>query len=208
MSAWTQTSRVLVFGSIVLCLAVIRVGTTAAQEWDLSGEWVIDLDESDDPAEAFDAVSQARRGQSGVGVGVGIFGVPVEVGQSGGRGSEPTEVVRRDLRRLRRHLVNAVDRLDVEQSFDNVRVRYSNVGTADYRPDAVLEDGEETLHAEWRRDIFTVVRDVGEDLKATEQLYLDRSDPNRLHWRVSIELSSVRARTVRINRVYDRVPQP
>ena len=51
-----------------------------------------------------------------------------------------------------------------------------------------------------------VVRDIGEDLRAIEQLYLDRDDPNRLRWLVSIELSSGRARTVRISRVYDRVP--
>ncbi len=208
MSARTPTSRVLVFGSILLCSTALHVGAAVAQEWDLSGEWVIDLDESDDPVEAFDAVSQARRGQSGVGVGVGIFGVPVEVARSGGRGAEPAEVVRRDLRRLRQHLVNSVDRLDIEQSADNMRIRYSNQGTVDYRPDAVLEDDEERLHAEWRRDMFTVVRDVGEELHATEQFYLDRSDPNRLRWLVSIELSSVRARTVRINRVYDRVQQP
>lgn len=177
-----------------------------AQEWDLSGQWVVDLDESDDPVEVFDAVSQARRGRSGVGIGVGIYGVPVEVGRSGGRGSEPTEVVLRDLRRLRPHLVNAVDRLDIEQSSANVRVGYSNITTADYQPDTVLEDGDVTLSAEWRRDLFTIVHRVGDDLQATEQLYLDRDDPNRLRWLVSIELSSGRARTVRISRVYDRVP--
>jgi hypothetical protein len=113
----------------------MQVPAAVAQEWDLTGEWVIDLDESDDPVEIFDGVSQARRGQSGV------------------------------------------------------RVRYSNLGTADYRPDAVLEDDKQMLHSQWRRDMFTIVRDVGEDLHATEQFYLDRSDPNRLRWLVSIELS-------------------
>jgi len=206
MSVRTASSRVLNFGTIAVSCLLITVGSAAAQEWDLSGQWVIDFSESDEPADVIDAVSQRRRGNSGVGVGVGIFGVPVEVGRSGGRGSEPAEVVQRDVRRLRPHLVNAVDRLDIEQSPDNVRVRYSNLGTADYRPDEVLEDGDETLHAEWRRDMFTVVHDVGEDLQATEQLYLDRSDPNRLRWLVSIELSSARA--VRISRVYDRIPQP
>ena len=206
MSAKISGSRFRVFGTIVLCLASVPVGMAVAQTWDLSGQWVVDLDESDDPVEVFDAVSQARRGRSGVGIGVGIYGVPVEVGRSGGRGSEPTEVVLRDLRRLHPHLVNAVDRLDIEQSSDNVRVGYSNVRAATYRPDTVLEDGDATLSAEWRRDMFTIVHRVGDDLQATEQLYLDRDDPNRLRWLVSIELSSGRARTVRISRVYERVP--
>ncbi len=206
MSAKISGSRFRVFGTIVLCLASVPVGMAVAQTWDLSGQWVVDLDESDDPVEVFDAVSQARRGRSGVGIGVGIYGVPVEVGRSGGRGSEPTEVVLRDLRRLHPHLVNAVDRLDIEQSSDNVRAGYSNVSTANYRPDTVLEDGDATLSAEWRRDMFTIVHRVGDDLQATEQLYLDRDDPNRLRWLVSIELSSGRARTVRISRVYERVP--
>jgi len=206
MSVWALRSRVPVFTSIVLGLVVVSVGPTAAQESDLSGQWIIALDESDDPVEMFGAVSEARRGRSGVGVGVGIFGVPVEVGRSGGRGAEPTEVVRRDLRRLRPHLASAVDRLDIEQSPDSVRVDYSNLGTVDYRPGDVLEAGEETRRVEWRRDMLTVVYDVGDDLRATEQFYLDRDDPNRLRWLVSIELSSVRARTVRISRVYDRVP--
>ena len=206
MSARMSGLRFPVFGSIVLSLLSVPVGTAVAQAWDLTGQWVVDLDESDDPAEVFDSVSQARRGRSGVGIGIGIYGVPVEVGESGGRGSEPTEVLRRDLRRLQPHLVEPVDRLDIEQAADNVRVGYLNVSTANYRPDSVIEDGDTTLSTQWRRDMFTIIHTVDEDLRATEQLYLDRDDPNRLRWLVSIELSSGRARTVRISRVYDRVP--
>ena len=208
MSAWMARLRVLILGSIVFYLVSVPIGTAAAQEWDLSGQWVIDLDESDDPLEVFDAVSQARRGRSGVGIGVGIYGVPVEVGETGGRGSEPAEVLRRDLRRLQLHLVEPVERLDIEQSSDNLRVGYSTVSTANYRPDTVIEEGDAKLSTQWRRDIFTIVHEVDDDLRATEQLYLDRDDPNRLRWLVSIELSSGRARTLRISRVFDRVQQP
>lgn len=196
-----------VLGSLLLCVAGLPVGSIGAQERDLSGEWVIDLDDSDDPPEVLAPLIGRRSGQSGVGIGVGIFGIPVgEVARTGGRGSEPTEVVRRDLRRLERHLVNSVGELSIEQSPDMLRVGYSDLGTVAYRTGETTEEGDVTSIAEWRRDVYTVVRHIADDLQATEELYLDRKDPNRLRWKVSIALSSGRA--VQIDRVYDRAPQP
>jgi len=207
MTAWQAKPWIPVLGSMLLCVAVMPAGTIGAQERDLSGEWIIDLDESDDPADVFEALIGRRSGQSGVGIGVGIFGIPVgEVARTGGRGSEPEEVVRRDLRRLRRHLINTVDALDIEQSPDTLRVGYDDLRTFIYRTGETMEEGEETSLAEWRRDVYTVVRHVADDLRATEELYLDRRDANRLRWKVSIELSSGRA--VQVDRVYDRAPQP
>ena len=206
MAAAKASLRILVVSGIALLCTGMPVGITIAQEWDLSGQWVLDYDESDRPDDVFDSLAERRRGASGVGVGVGIFGVPVEVGRSGGRGSEPAEVVRRDLRRLRPHLVSAVDLLAIEQSPDSLRVGYSNLGNLTYRTGESQDDGDETTVAEWRRDVYTIVRHVGDDLRATEELYLDRADPNRLRWLVSIELSS--ARTIQIRRVFDRTPQP
>lgn len=207
MTAWKANPWIAVLGSMLLWAAVMPAGTIGAQERDLSGEWVIDLDESDAPADVLGALTGRKSGQSGVGIGVGIFGIPVgEVARTGGRGSEPEEVVRRDLRRLRRHLINTVDALDIEQSPDTLRVGYEDLGTFTYRTGAAMEEGEEALLAEWRRDVYTIVRHIADDLRATEQLYLDRRDANRLRWKVSIELSSGRA--VHIDRVYDRAPQP
>lgn len=195
-----------VIWSLAFCVLLFSVGAVHAQEWDLSGDWVIDYDESDRPDDVFDALSERRRGRSGVGVGVGIFGVPVEVARSGGRGQEPAEVVRRDLRQLRPHLVSSVDRLSIEQAQDGMTVGYSNLGRFAFRDGESLTDGDETVSAEWRRDVFTIVWQVGDDLRATEQLYLDRQDPSRLRWLLSVELSS--ARTVQVRRVFDRVPRP
>jgi len=194
-----------VLGSLLLAVAV-PIGVAAAQTPDLSGRWLLDYDESDVPRDVFDELAERRRGSTGVGVGVGIFGVPVEVGRSGGRGSEPAEVVRRDLRRLPPHLVEAVDQLDIEQAQNDLRVGYANRGAFDYRAGESDDDGEETTSAEWRRDVFTVVRQMGDDLRVTEELYRDRRDASRLRWLVSIELSS--ARTVQIRRVFDLAPQP
>ena len=195
-----------VLQSLAFCALFFSVGAVPAQEWDLSGDWVIDYDESDRPDDVFDALSERRRGRSGVGVGVGIFGVPVEVARSDGRGQEPAEVVRRDLRQLRPHLVSAVDRLFIEQVQDGMTVGYSNLGRFAFGDGESLTDGDETISAEWRRDCFTIVWQVGDDLRATEQLSLDRQDPSRLRWLLSVELSS--ARTVQVRRVFDRVPQP
>ena len=195
-----------VFRSLAFCVLLLAVGTVHAQQWDLSGDWVIDYDESDSPDDVFDALSEQRRGRSGVGVGVGIFGVPVEVARSGGRGQEPAEVVRRDLRQLRPHLVSSIDRLFIEQAQERMTVGYSNLGRFAFRDGESLTEGDETISAEWRRDVFTIVWQVGDDLRATEQLYLDRQDPSRLRWLLAIELSS--ARTIQVRRVFDRVPQP
>jgi len=205
LSARIARPLAAVLGSLLLAVAV-PAGVAAAQEPDLSGRWLLDYDESDVPRDVFDELSERRRGSTGVGVGVGIFGVPVEVGRSGGRGNEPAEVVRRDLRRLPPHLVDAVDQLDIEQGQIDMRVGYANRGAFIYHAGESHDDGEEITSAEWRRDVFTVVRQIGDDLRVTEELYRDRRDASRLRWLVSIELSS--ARTVQIRRVFDLAPQP
>jgi hypothetical protein len=115
-------------------------------------------------------------------------------------------VLRRDLRRLPRHLYNFVDALNIEQSPDALRIRYGDQGAVSYPIGAAPELGDETAIAQWRRDVYTVVRQVTDELRATEELYLDRNDPDRLHWLVTIELSSLR--TVRIRRAYERASQP
>ena len=206
MTACRANPWIPLIGSLLVSGAVIPVGTTGAQETDLSGEWVIDLEESEEPADVLEALTRRRSGGSGVGIGVGIFGIPVEVAKTGERGSEPEEVVRRDLRRLRPHLINTVDELAIEQTPDTVRVRYDDLGTFIYRTGETMEEREGTSLAEWRRDVYTVVRDVGTDLHAKEEIYLDRKDRDRLRWKVTLELSS--RRTVQIDRVYDRAPQP
>jgi hypothetical protein len=86
-----------------------------------------------------------------------------------------------------------------------LRVVYDDLGTFIYRTGETMKGDEGTLFAEWRRDVYTVERHMADELQATEELYLDRRDPNRLHWKVSIELSSGKA--VQIDRVYDRAPQ-
>jgi hypothetical protein len=206
MTVWRANRWTLVLGSLLVCVVVMPVGTTSAQEKDLSGGWVIDADESNDPAEVLERLTGRPTGQGGVGIGVGIFGVPVEVARTAGRGNEPEEVVRRDLRRLRQHLINAVDQLEIEQSPESLRVAYDDLGTLVYGTGKTTEEGDVVTLAEWRRDVYTVLRHIGNELLATEELYLDRTDPSRLHWLVSVELSSRRA--FQIHRVYDRAPQP
>jgi len=195
-----------VLGSLLAWLVVMPVGTISAQEKDLGGEWVIDADESDDPADVLERLTGRRPSQGGVGIGVGIFGVPGEVARTAGRGDEPEEVVRRDLCRLRQHLIDTVDRLEIEQSPESLRVAYEDLGTLVYATGETTEEGDVVTLSEWRRDVYTILRHIGNELLATEELYLDRTDPSRLHWLVSVELSSRRA--FQIHRVYDRAPQP
>jgi hypothetical protein len=202
MTVWRANRWTLVVGSLLVC----AVGTIGAQEKDLGGEWVIDSDESADPADVLERLTGRRSSQGGVGIGVGIFGVPVEVARTAGRGNEPEEVVRRDLRRLRQHLIDTVDRLAIEQSPESLRVAYDDLGTLVYGTGETTEEGDVVTLAEWRRDVYTVLRHIGNELLATEELYLDRTDPSRLHWLVSVELSSRRA--FQIHRVYDRALLP
>lgn len=204
MSARKASWWIPLLGSTLVCLAAAPGGTLRAQEKDLSGAWLIDREESQDPAEVLETLTRRTAAGAGVGVGVGIFGVPVEVARTDS-GREPAEVVRRDLRRFSRHLIDTVDALGIEQSPETLRVAYDDLGTVVYRT-GTQEGVEDTVLAEWRRDVYTVVRHYGVDLLATEEIYLDRREPNRLRWKVSLELSSRRA--VQINRVYDRAPEP
>ena len=68
------------FGAVSLDVLVFAGGYNGGWNADYTARVGKDLDDSDDPIEVFDALSEARRGRSGVGIGVGIYGVPVEVG--------------------------------------------------------------------------------------------------------------------------------
>ena len=64
---------------IGIALAAIFLASRADAQ-DLSGEWRIDLEKSDEPADVFEPVTRRNSGGlGGIRAGVSIFGIPVDV---------------------------------------------------------------------------------------------------------------------------------
>jgi len=195
---------------IAIALAAVCLASRADAQ-DLSGEWTIDVDESDEPADVLEPVTRRDSGGlGGIRIGVGIFGIPVDVtdvlpdGQSDGE--EPQDEIRRELGKLRRHLTDTVDSLRIAESPDTMRVKYEDLGSFIYRTGETIDVGDATLHSDWGRGVYQVERILDGGTEVVERFWLARGDANRLHWSVSIELES--GKNVRIERLYDRIVEP
>ncbi len=195
---------------IGIALAAIFLASRADAQ-DLSGDWRIDLEDSDEPADVFEPVTRRDSGGlGGVRAGVSIFGIPVDVtdvlpGRSSD-GEEPQDEIRGELGKLRRHLTDSVDGLSIVESADTVRVEYDDLGTFIYSTDQTVDVGDATVDAQWRRGVYYVERFLEEGTEVVERFWLDRGDANRLHWSVGIDLST--GKNIRIERVFDRVVAP
>ena len=192
---------------IGIALAAIFLASRADAQ-DLSGEWRIDLEKSDEPADVFEPVTRRNSGGlGGIRAGVSIFGIPVDVTDvlpdRKSDGEEPQDEIRGQLGKLRRHLTDSVDALSIVESPDTVRVKYDDLGTFIYTTGETVDVGDATVDAEWRRGVYYVERFLDEGTEVVERFWIDRGDPNRLHWSVSIDLTT--GKDVRIERVYDRI---
>lgn len=195
---------------IAIALAAVCLASRADAQG-LSGEWNIDVDESDEPADVLEPVTRRQSSRfGGIRVGVGIFGVPVDVTDVLPDGDadeeEPQDEIRRELGNLRRHLTDTVDSLRIVESPDTMRVRYEDLGTFIYRTGETVNVGDATLDADWGRGVYEVERVLDGGTEVVERFWLARGDANRLHWSVSIELES--GKDVRIERIYDRLVEP
>lgn len=195
---------------IGIALAAIFLASRAeAQE--LSGEWRINVEESDEPADVFEPVTRRDSGGlGGVRAGVSIFGIPVDVtdvlpDRNSDR-EEPQDEIRGELGKLRRHLTDSVDALSIVESPETMRIKYDDLGTFIYSTDQTIDVGDATVDAEWRRGVYYVERFLDEGTEVVERFWLDRGDSDRLHWSISIDLTT--GKNVRIERVFDRVVAP
>ena len=192
---------------IGIALAAIFLASRAeAQE--LSGEWRINLENSDEPGDVLEPVTRRDSGGfGGIRAGVSIFGIPVDVTDAlpdrNSGGEEPQEEIRGELGKLRRHLTDSVDALSIVESPDTMRVKYDDLGTFIYTTGETIDVGDATVDADWRRGVYYVERFLDEGTEAVERFWLERGDSDRLHWSVSIELTT--GKNVRIERVYDRI---
>jgi hypothetical protein len=192
---------------IGIVLATIFLASRAeAQE--LSGEWRIDLENSDEPGDVLEPVTRRDSGGfGGIRAGVSIFGIPVDVTDAlpdrNSDGEEPQEEIRGELGKLRRHLTDSVDALSIVESPDTMRIKYDDLGTFIYTTGETIDVGDATVDADWRRGVYYVERFLDEGTEAVERFWLERGDSDRLHWSVSIDLTT--GKNVRIERVYDRI---
>lgn len=192
---------------IGIALAAIFLASRA-QAQALSGEWRIDLEDSDEPADVLEPVTRRDSGGfGGIRAGVSIFGIPVDVTDvlpdSNSDGEEPQEEIRGELGKLRRHLTDSVDALSIVESPDTMRVKYEDLGTFIYSTGETIDVGDATVDADWRRGVYYVERFLDEGTEAVERFWLERGDSDRLHWSVSIDLTT--GKNVRIERVYERI---
>jgi len=192
---------------IGIALAAIFLASRA-QAQALSGEWRIDLEDSDEPADVLEPVTRRDSGGfGGIRAGVSIFGIPVDVTDvlpdGNSDGEEPQEEIRGELGKLRRHLTDSVDALSIVESPDTMRVKYEDLGTFIYSTGETIDVGDATVDADWRRGVYYVERFLDEGTEAVERFWLERGDSDRLHWSVSIDLTT--GKNVRIERVYERI---
>jgi hypothetical protein len=192
---------------IAIALAAICLASRAEAQ-DLSGDWRINLEDSDEPADVFEPVTRRDSGGlGGVRAGVSIFGIPVDVTDvlpdRNSDGEEPQDEIRGELGKLRRHLTDSVDALSIIETPETTRIKYDDLGTFIYSTDQTIDVGDATVDAEWRRGVYYVERFIDERTEVVERFWLDRGDPNRLHWSVSIDLTT--GKNVRIERVFDRI---
>ncbi len=186
----------------------LTVPATAAQ--DLSGHWAIDRDAGDEPADVLEPVTRRSGSRfGGIRAGVSIFGIPVDVTdvlpEREDGGTEPQDELRRELGKLQRHLTESLTQLDIEQSPDELRVVYDDLGIFIYRTGQTVEYSDTIVTAKWRGDRYVVEREVADGPKVTEVFRVD-NDGATLHWGVSIELES--RRDVSIDRVFVRDDSP
>lgn len=192
---------------IGIALAAIFLASRA-QAQALSGEWRIDLEDSDEPADVLEPVTRRDSGGfGGIRAGVSIFGIPVDVTDvlpdGNSDGEEPQEEIRGELGKLRRHLTDSVDALSIVESPDTMRVKYEDLGTFIYSTGETIDVGDATVDADWRRGVYYVERFLDEGTEAVERFWLERGDSDRLHWSVSIDLTT--GKNVRIERIYERI---
>lgn len=201
--------RILPVACLLVVAAALPSAAYAAGEPDLSGEWVIDFDASDEPHDVLDT---AIRGRStgrfgGVRAGVSIFGIPVEdvvdIARDGDSPNQREEQRRED---VHGHVADAIDALSIQQSGDMMRIDYDGTGISLYRNGTPLANGSASVKADWRGQAYVVEREFPDRPKVTEEFRLDRRNPNRLHWAVTTQLQS--GKRVEIQRVYDRAAEP
>lgn len=202
-------ARSWALGIGIALLAIFLASRAEAQG--LAGEWRIDLEDSDEPADVFEPVTRRNSGGlGGIRAGVSIFGIPVDVTDAfpdrESRGEEPQDEIRGELGKLRRHLTDSVDELTIVETPESMRITYDDLGTFIYSTNDTVDVGDATVDAQWRRGVYSVQRFLDEGTEVVERFWLDRGDTNRLHWSVSIDLTT--GKNVRIERVFDRVVDP
>jgi len=195
---------------IGIALAAVFLASRADAQG-LSGEWRIDLEGSDEPADVLEPVTRRDSGGlGGIRAGVSIFGIPVDVTDvlpdRESESEEPQDAVRGELGKLRRHLTDSVDGLTILESPEAMRIQYDDLGTFIYSTGRTVDVGDATIEADWRRNVYYVERFLDAGTEVVERFWLDRDDPNRLNWSVNIDLTT--GKTIRIARAYDRVAAP
>jgi len=198
--------RPLVLAGIVLGAGVAAPPPAASQPAgvDLTGDWTLDEDASDDPGEKLQSVTEASREtrrQSRISAGVSVFGIPLgdatdllpEREQGDASGQDPP-----------RHVTDSIDELQIRQSADAVRVDYDGLGTFLYRNAVEMSDADGSVQAQWRRGRYVVERQITDGPLVTEEFRLDSRDAARLYWVVTVKFQS--RKDISITRVFDRVP--
>lgn len=201
-----RISSMLRSGLAAVGLAAYCLTAPAIAAQDLSGHWAIDRDAGDEPADVLEPVTRRSGSRfGGIRAGVSIFGIPVDVTdvlpEREDGGTEPQDELRRELGKLQRHVTESLTQLDIEQSPDELRVVYDDLGIFVYSTGQTVEYSDTTVTTRSRGDRYIVEREVADGPNVTEVFRVD-GDGATLHWTVTIELES--RRDVTIDRVFVR----
>ena len=191
MRAWYSC---VLFGA-ALVLAVLALPRPAeAQDADLNGKWVLNLDESEDARAKFQEAMRDARASGGR----GGRGAP----PAGGRGGNPQQ-----MQETMRMLINAAMRLNIVVGDSTVTVVAAEGSRMIFYPDGrkveTPIEGVGTIEtkAQWKGDKLVVERKMDGGMKITSN-YEIKSDGAQLHVKMKFEGGRIPGK-VEVLRVYD-----
>ena len=200
-------------GALIGCgSSQLSFDPAAPQDVNLTGTWILNAEESDDPSEQMDQMGQGGAGtrggamgdqtSPGGGKGGGRGGGRGRGGGSGGVGIDPAR-----LRETMDMVREAVRRIDVQQRDSTVTIIYDQ-GSANllYTDGRKLEQelrggAKMEIRAGWKGKYFIVEREIDGGGKITEE-YMILTDTDQLYVITRLEIDRM-PQPLEFRRVYD-----
>lgn len=185
----------------LLVLSTFSASAQPADRPDLTGTWVIEKRQSDNPARPRTETPE-KKGGSGIARevvrGIRVFGIPVgSLPLPSKHEPEPLDV---DDLAGAEQLLSQVPRIRILQESTAAEFDYGDSMSATYEYGVRTQDGDRAVRAAWDHDMLQVVHEIEGGARVTETYLLDGAGD--LRWTVRFEQK--RAETRVVERVFTR----